>query len=173
MAYQFDLKTRAEFNLPVRSEDSPSTNAGGRRRPRSGFCLWKRSCSFCRPYLLCLSTQRTEDCNDSDPTRNAEKSTPACSSSASSPSSASSKSCSLLSLLVFDVVGSVFRLSSRWYPQRLVMQIAHLGRRTSLVIEGWTHGFKYSIVRSAIKTFFGGRSRRVETLPGVENQRRA
>ena len=66
----------------------------------------------------------------------------------------------VLSLLVLDIVGSAFRLSSRWFPIQLAMQVAHLVRMFSLVVEGWTYGLSYPKVRTAVLVFLCRRPRR-------------
>ena len=71
----------------------------------------------------------------------------------------------VLSLLVLDIVGSAFRLSSLWSPMQLGMQVVHLTRMLSLLVEGWTYGLSYPVVREAVLTFFGRRSRHVAPLP--------
>ena len=78
----------------------------------------------------------------------------------------------VLSLLVLDIVFSVFRLASRWHDERALMQIAHLVRLLSIVIEEWTYGLQYPAIQSTSWKFFG-RSRREMVHPDPQEQPRA
>ena len=60
----------------------------------------------------------------------------------------------ILCLLVIDMVGSVLRISSRWYQQQTVLQAVHLFRLQSIIIEGWTYGLRYPDFHSAFRRFF-------------------
>ena len=61
----------------------------------------------------------------------------------------------LLSLLVLDIVGSIFWISLNWYHHGAVMQIFHLLMLLSLVVEGWTYDLQYPAVHAAFRKFFG------------------
>ncbi|KAF0309398.1 hypothetical protein FJT64_019492 [Amphibalanus amphitrite] len=67
----------------------------------------------------------------------------------------------LLTIVVIDLVGTGFRVASRWFVQSPVFTIVHYLRILFLIIECWTYGLSHLTIRNAMKSFFGFRQSRV------------
>ena len=66
----------------------------------------------------------------------------------------------LLIVIAIDVVAAGVRIGSRWTAHQEVTMFIQQLRVLCLIAEGWAYGLSYPAVRSAISSFFGGRSSR-------------
>ena len=61
----------------------------------------------------------------------------------------------LLTMLVVDIVGTGFRISSHWLIQSPLITLVHYLRILLLIVEYWTYGLSHTTVRNTLKAFFG------------------